>query len=100
LPRGTQARLRVTAAPRPIRWEKRMTRRDRRMRTLRGEPVDRPPVSFYEINGLDERHKDRDPLKRLTSGSCPRRETGFDLHEGRYNAGDEEYTVFACVKRG
>jgi hypothetical protein len=26
------------------------------------------------------------------------RETGFEVHEGRYNAGEEEYTVFACVK--
>lgn len=30
-----------------------MTRRERLMRTLRGEPVDRPPVSFYEINGTE-----------------------------------------------
>lgn len=28
-----------------------MTRRERLMTTLRGEPVDRPPVSFYEIGG-------------------------------------------------
>ena len=28
-----------------------MTRRERLMATLRGEPVDRPAVSFYEING-------------------------------------------------
>ncbi len=26
------------------------------------------------------------------------RDTGFELHEGRYNPGDDEYTVFACVK--
>jgi len=26
------------------------------------------------------------------------RETGFQVHEGRYNPGEEEYTVFACVK--
>lgn len=38
-----------------------MTRRDRLMTTLRGEPVDRPAVSFYEINGLDERPDDPDP---------------------------------------
>ena len=25
-------------------------------------------------------------------------ETGFEVHEGRYNAGEDEYTVFACVK--
>ncbi|OPZ29237.1 MAG: methylcobalamin:coenzyme M methyltransferase [Lentisphaerae bacterium ADurb.BinA184] len=39
-----------------------MTRRERLMATLRGEPVDRPPVSFYEINGLDERPDDPDPF--------------------------------------
>ncbi len=39
-----------------------MTRRERIMATLRGEAVDRPPVSFYEINGLDEDPDDRDPF--------------------------------------
>lgn len=39
-----------------------MNRRERLMATLRGEPVDRPPVSFYEINGLDERPDDPDPF--------------------------------------
>ena len=39
-----------------------MTRRERLMRTLRGEAVDRPPVCFYEINGLDERPDDPDPF--------------------------------------
>jgi len=39
-----------------------MTRRERLMATLRGEPVDRLPVSFYEINGLDERPEDNDPF--------------------------------------
>ncbi len=34
-----------------------MTRRDRLMATLRGEPVDRPAVSFYEIGGfVTDRH--------------------------------------------
>jgi SAM-dependent methyltransferase len=28
------------------------------------------------------------------------RETGFDVHEGRYKAGGDEYTVFACIKTG
>lgn len=28
------------------------------------------------------------------------RETGFEVREDRYNAGDDEYTVFACVKPG
>ncbi|HEY9076411.1 MAG TPA: uroporphyrinogen decarboxylase family protein [Anaerolineaceae bacterium] len=31
-----------------------MNRRQRLVATLKGETVDRPPVSFYEINGLDE----------------------------------------------
>jgi hypothetical protein len=39
-----------------------MQRRDRLMNTLRGQPVDRPAVSFYEINGLDERADDPDPF--------------------------------------
>jgi len=39
-----------------------MNRRDRLMNTLRGQPVDRPPVSFYEINGLDERADTPDPF--------------------------------------
>jgi len=39
-----------------------MTRRDRLMATLRGEQVDRPPVSFYELNGLDEHPDDKNPF--------------------------------------
>ena len=39
-----------------------MTRRERLMATLRGEPVDRPAVSFYEINGLDQDPDDLDPF--------------------------------------
>ncbi len=39
-----------------------MTRRERLMVTLRGESVDRPPVSFYELNGLDENPNDTDPF--------------------------------------
>ncbi|MCX7668611.1 MAG: hypothetical protein N2439_00875, partial [Anaerolineae bacterium] len=39
-----------------------MNRRTRLLATLRGEPVDRPPVSFYEINGLDEQADDPDPF--------------------------------------
>jgi hypothetical protein len=27
------------------------------------------------------------------------RETGFEVHEGRYTAGEDVYSVFACVKR-
>lgn len=39
-----------------------MTRRERLMATLRGEQVDRPAVSFYELNGLDENPDDTDPF--------------------------------------
>jgi hypothetical protein len=39
-----------------------MTRRERLMATLQGKTVDRPPVSFYEINGLDEDPYDQDPF--------------------------------------
>lgn len=39
-----------------------MNRRERLMATLKGEPVDRPPVSFYELNGLDENPANDDPF--------------------------------------
>ena len=39
-----------------------MQRRERLMATLRGETVDRPPVSFYELAGLDEDINDPDPF--------------------------------------
>lgn len=39
-----------------------MTRRERLMRTLKGESVDRPAVCFYELNGLDEDPADPDPF--------------------------------------
>ena len=38
-----------------------MTRRERLMATLRGEPVDRPAVSFYEIGGFRIDPADPDP---------------------------------------
>ena len=31
------------------------------MATMRGESVDRPAVSVYELNGLDEDYNDPDP---------------------------------------
>lgn len=37
-----------------------MTRRERLLNTLAGKPVDRPAVSFYELNGLDEYRTERD----------------------------------------
>ncbi len=46
-----------------------MSRRERLMATLRGEPVDRPPVCFYELNGLDERPEDLDPFNIYTDPS-------------------------------
>jgi len=39
-----------------------MTRRERLLSTLRGMPVDRPAVCFYEINGYDEHPQDPDPF--------------------------------------
>ncbi len=38
-----------------------MTRHERLLRTLRGEPVDRPAVSFYEIGFFDYSADDPDP---------------------------------------
>ena len=39
-----------------------MTRRERLMATLRGEPVDRPAVNFYEIGGWKLNPDDPDPF--------------------------------------
>lgn len=39
-----------------------MTRKERLMAVLKGEPVDRPPVCFYEINGYSEDENDPDPF--------------------------------------
>ncbi len=39
-----------------------LSRRDRLMATLRGETVDRPAVSFYELNGLDENPDNDNPF--------------------------------------
>ena len=39
-----------------------MTRRERLTATLRGEPVDRPAVNFYEIGGFDVEPSDPDPF--------------------------------------
>lgn len=46
-----------------------MNRRERLMATLTGRPVDRPPVCFYELNGLDERPEDDDPFNIYTHPS-------------------------------
>ena len=46
-----------------------MNRRARLIATLRGEPVDRPAVCFYELNGLDERPEDDDPFNIYTHPS-------------------------------
>jgi len=37
-----------------------MTRRERLMATLRGEPVDRPALNFYEIGGFQVDPSDPD----------------------------------------
>ncbi|MDX9867379.1 MAG: uroporphyrinogen decarboxylase family protein [Kiritimatiellia bacterium] len=39
-----------------------MNRRDRLLAAVRGGTTDRPPVSFYELNGLDENPNDPDPF--------------------------------------
>lgn len=39
-----------------------MTRKERLMATLKGLPVDRPAVNFYELNGLDQKPFDPDPF--------------------------------------
>ncbi len=39
-----------------------MTRRERLMATIKDEVVDRPAVSFYELNGLDENPDDKNPF--------------------------------------
>ena len=44
-----------------------MTRRERLMRTLRGETVDRPPVNFYEIGGQFADPHDPDPFNVYNS---------------------------------
>jgi hypothetical protein len=39
------------------------------MATMRGEPVDRPAVSFYELNGLTEHPENQDPFNIYTHPS-------------------------------
>lgn len=39
-----------------------MTRRERLMATLNGMPVDRPPVSFYELNGFEDTENKANPF--------------------------------------
>ena len=46
-----------------------MQPRERLMATLMGDPVDRPAVCFYEINGLDERPEVDDPYNIYTHPS-------------------------------
>jgi len=46
-----------------------MTRRERLMASLKGEPVDRPPVSFYEIDGLRQDETRDDPFNIYTDPS-------------------------------
>ena len=51
----------------PAEAENMMTRRERLMATLRGEPVDRPAVSFYEIGGWKFDTSDPDPFNIYNS---------------------------------
>ena len=46
-----------------------MNRRERLMATIRGQTVDRPPVSFYEINALDQDPRSTDPFNIYTHPS-------------------------------
>jgi hypothetical protein len=46
----------------PLDYSTAMTRRQRLMATLRGDSVDRPAVSFYEIGGLPANPDDPDPF--------------------------------------
>jgi len=46
-----------------------LTRRERLMATLRGEPVDRPAVNFYEIGGFKVDPSDPDPFNIYNSPS-------------------------------
>ena len=46
-----------------------MLRRERLMTTLRGEPVDRPAINFYEIGGFQIDPADRDPYNIYNSPS-------------------------------
>ena len=39
-----------------------MTRKERLMRTFAGKTVDRPAISFYEINGFTQNPLDTDPF--------------------------------------
>ncbi|MBU4212090.1 MAG: hypothetical protein KKD33_05865, partial [Verrucomicrobia bacterium] len=46
-----------------------MNRRERLMATIRGEAVDRPAVSFYELNGIDQMPESADPFHVYTHPS-------------------------------
>lgn len=46
-----------------------MTRRERLMATLRGEPVDRPAVCFYELDGVTQDETNPDPFNVFTHPS-------------------------------
>jgi len=46
-----------------------MNRRERLLATLQGDAVDRPAVSFYEINGLDEKPCGDDPFNIYSHAS-------------------------------
>lgn len=46
-----------------------MTRKERLMATLKGQPVDRPAVSFYELDGYNQDETNPDPFNIFTHPS-------------------------------
>lgn len=67
------------------------------MATLRGEPVDRVPVCFYEINGLDQNPDNRDPLNVYSDPSwrpiidlARERTDRIVMRSIRFRLGDDE----------
>ena len=46
-----------------------MTKKERLVRSLRGLPVDRPPVSFYELNGYSQNEHDTNPYNVFSDPS-------------------------------
>ena len=46
-----------------------MNRRERLMASLRGEPVDRPAVNFYEVSGIDQDPANNDPFNIFSDSS-------------------------------
>ena len=84
-----------------------MTRRERLMATLRGAPVDRPAVCFYELNAIDQdpgnpdpynifNHPSWQPLLDLTRDRTDRIVLG---HVGMKNAPPDPVAPLRTVKK-